>query len=129
MNKFTTLLVSVVLIGVGVLIGVFLPNILTDIDKPSIEFRGYRGLNEFTNEKVNRLRLEFRESMVVETININEGNCSINPFDVWIDGEIIEFPISVGMGTVIDGMTNCDLFVQLSIQTDKGLFEKRFPTD
>jgi hypothetical protein len=65
--------------------------------------------------------------MVVETIDINEGNCGINPFDVLIDGEIIEFPISVGMGTVIDGMTNCDLFVQLSIQTDKGLFTKEFP--
>lgn len=121
------LIVSVVLIGVGVLIGVFLPNSLTDTKKPSIEFVGYEGRNNFTNEKVNRLRVEFRESMVVETIEINEGNCGINPFSFLIDGEIIEFPISVGMGTVVDGMTNCDLFVQLSIQTDKGLFTKEFP--
>ena len=122
------LIVSVVLIGFGMMIGIFLPISPPNFDKPLIQFEGY---STYVEKKVNRLRLEFRESMVVENIEINEGNCSLNPYDTkgWVDGKPILLPLSVGMGTVIDTQTDCGVFVQLSIQTDKGVFEEPFPTD
>ena len=123
------LFISACFLGVGILVGVLLPVSITDTasNKLAIKFVGYEGQNDF-GEMVNRLRLEFRESMVVQSIDINEGNCGLNPYDVLIDGEFFEFPISVGMGTVIDGLTDCGVFVQLSIQTDKGLFKEEFPS-
>ena len=67
--------------------------------------------------------------MVVEKIEINDGNCEINPFDPngWVKGEPLELPMFIGMGTVINPITDCGVFIRLSIQTDKGVLNEEFP--
>ena len=116
------LFVSIVLISLGVLIGIFLPIVPPHILGPPLKFEGYEGLNEFTGKKVNRLRVEFKESMKIRDMFINNGNCHINPFDEkgWVDGKPINYPIRVGMGDVWDVQTDCGVFVKFSIWTDKG---------
>ena len=124
------LVVSIGLIGFGVLIGIFLPISPPNISGPPLEFEGYEGVNEFTGEKVNRLRVEFRESMKIRDMFINAGNCQINPFDEkgWVDGKPINYPIWVGMGDVWDVQTDCGVFINFYIWTDKGdLLGVEFP--
>ena len=127
------LVVSIGLIGFGVLIGIFLPISPANFNEPLIEFDGYEGLNEFTGEKTSRLRVEFRESMVVARIDLNEGDCRVT-YDTrgWSKRmvvEQVEFPLSAGFGTVIDLQTDCEVLSRIRIDTDKGLFDQEFPSN
>ena len=106
-------------LGVGVII-VFL--FQEETFKPKIEITSFSQINPYTGNVMEHLKLEFRETLKIEEPVINEGNCRINPFD----SEIFEYPVTIGMGTILDPMTDCDFFVELVIETDKGTIRHTF---
>ena len=108
-------------VGLGVrVILVFLPQ--EETSKPKIEISSFSKTNANTGDVMEHLKLEFRETLKIEEPVINEGNCRINRFD----SEIYEYPVTIGMGTILDPMTNCDFFVELVIETGKGTIRHTF---
>ena len=66
------------------------------------------------------VRFEVRESLTINSMVINEGNCVLPIF------EYSKLPMTVGMGTVMDERTDCDVVVQIEMKTDKGVFTYSF---
>lgn len=66
------------------------------------------------------VRFEIRESLTINSMVINEGNCVLPNF------EYSKLPMTVGMGTVMDEQTDCDVVVQIEMKTDKGVFTYHF---
>ena len=110
-------------LGVGLGVGVILIFLSQDeTSKPKIEISSFSKTNPNTGNVMEHLKLEFRETLKIERPVINEGNCHINPFD----SEIYEYPVTIGMGTILDPMTSCDFLVEVVIETDKGTIRHTF---
>lgn len=123
-------------IALGIVIGVLLPLPVTSTAKievraaeepqaetPELKIRVSPAPPLLHNGNVFQvLRLEFRETLTINSIKINEGACGINPF---FEGSP-KFPFTAKMGTISRLVTGCDFFVKLEINSEKGVFEKEF---
>ena len=122
-------------IALGIVIGVLLP--LSVTNTVNIESKTAEESPAETSElkiKVSQdsllnhgkilqvLQLEFRETLTINSIEINEGACSFNPY---FEGSP-ELPFIAKMGTISRLVTSCDFFVKLEINSERGVFQKEF---